>query len=95
MMTCDCNASPATATHAGLPAARLPAAGLKDSWLRGEPGQPGFTCCQIRDGSLKAAGDQIVGPYPACRSVPGGFWPSDYAGLIAELARGTRVERTR
>ena len=41
IMTCDCNADPATATYAVLTAA-----GLKDSWAQAEPGQPGFTCCQ-------------------------------------------------
>jgi endonuclease/exonuclease/phosphatase family metal-dependent hydrolase len=41
-----------------------------------------------RGGGLKAAGDQIVGADPGSRSVPGGFWPSDHAGLIAELAQG-------
>jgi endonuclease/exonuclease/phosphatase family metal-dependent hydrolase len=107
MMTCDCNADPATATYAVLKAA-----GLKDSWGQAEPGQPGFTCCQdttlqnallnpasmltsridyifSRGGGLKAAGDQIIGADPASRSAPGGFWPSDHAGLIAELAQGS------
>jgi endonuclease/exonuclease/phosphatase (EEP) superfamily protein YafD len=106
MMTCDCNADPTTATYAVLTAA-----GLKDSWLQAEPGQPGYTCCQdttlqnallnptstlasridyifSRGGGLKATGDQIVGADPASRSVPAGFWPSDHAGLIAELAQG-------
>jgi endonuclease/exonuclease/phosphatase family metal-dependent hydrolase len=41
-----------------------------------------------RGGGLKAAADQIIGANPASRSVPGGFWPSDHAGLIAELAQG-------
>ena len=107
MMTCDCNADPATA-----PYAVLTAAGLKDSWAQAEPGQPGFTCCQdttlqnallnptsaltsridyifSRGGGLKATADQIVGADPASRSVLGGFWPSDHAGLIAELAQGS------
>lgn len=106
MMTCDCNADPTTATYA-----ILTGAGLKDSWLQAEPGQPGFTCCQdttlqnallnptstlatridyifSRGGGLKATGDQIVGADPGSRSTPGGFWPSDHAGLIAELAQG-------
>ena len=42
-----------------------------------------------RGGGLKATGDQIVGADPGSRSVPGGFWPSDHAGLIAELAQGS------
>ena len=107
MMTCDCNADPATATYAVLTAA-----GLKDSWARAEPGQPGFTCCQdttlqnallnpasalasridyifSRGGGLKATGDQIIGADPGSRSAPGGFWPSDHAGLIAKLAQGS------
>jgi endonuclease/exonuclease/phosphatase family metal-dependent hydrolase len=106
MMTCDCNADPTTATYAVLTGA-----GLKDSWLQAEPGQPGFTCCQdttlqnallnptstlasridyifSRGGGLKATGDQIVGADPGSRSTPAGFWPSDHAGLIAELAQG-------
>jgi endonuclease/exonuclease/phosphatase family metal-dependent hydrolase len=41
MLTCDCNAEPTSATYAVLKGA-----GLKDSWLWAEPGQPGFTCCQ-------------------------------------------------
>jgi hypothetical protein len=41
-----------------------------------------------RGGGLKATGDQIVGADPGGRSTPGGFWPSDHAGLIAELAQG-------
>jgi hypothetical protein len=32
--------------------------------------------------------DQIVGTDPGSRSAPGGFWPSDHAGLIAELDQG-------
>ena len=42
-----------------------------------------------RGGGLKATADQIVGADRASRSVPGGFWPSDHAGLIAELAQGS------
>ena len=42
-----------------------------------------------RGGGLKATGAQIVGADPGSRSVPGGFWPSDHAGLIAELAQGS------
>lgn len=41
-----------------------------------------------RGGGLKAAADQIAGADPASRSVPGGFWPSDHAGLITELVQG-------
>ena len=41
-----------------------------------------------RGGGLKATGDQVIGADPASRSVPGGFWSSDHAGLIAELAQG-------
>jgi endonuclease/exonuclease/phosphatase family metal-dependent hydrolase len=102
MVTCDCNAEPTSATYAVLKGA-----GLKDSWLQAEPGQPGFTCCQdpgllnptstlasridyifSRGGGLKAAGDQIVGADPGSRSTPSGFWPSDHAGLVAELVQG-------
>jgi endonuclease/exonuclease/phosphatase (EEP) superfamily protein YafD len=102
ILTCDCNAEPASATYAVLKGA-----GLKDSWLQAEPGQPGFTCCQdpsllnatstlasridyifSRGGGLKATGDQIVGADPGSRSTPSGFWPSDHAGLIAELVQG-------
>ena len=107
IMTCDCNATPATATY-GV----LTGAGLRDSWAQAEPGQPGYTCCQdttlqnallnpasaltsridyifSRGGGLKATGDQIVGADPGSRSVPGGFWPSDHAGLIAGLAQSS------
>jgi endonuclease/exonuclease/phosphatase (EEP) superfamily protein YafD len=107
IMTCDCNATPATATYA-----TLTAAGLKDSWAQAEPGQPGFTCCQdttlqnallnpastltsridyifSRGGGLKATGDQIIGADPGSRSSPSGFWPSDHAGLIAELVQSS------
>jgi endonuclease/exonuclease/phosphatase (EEP) superfamily protein YafD len=103
IMTCDCNASPASPTYAVLTAA-----GLKDSWTQA---QPGYTCCQdttlndallnsapalttridyifSRGGGLKPASDQIVGADPASRSAPGGFWPSDHAGLIAQLTQG-------
>ena len=41
-----------------------------------------------RGGGLRAVSDQIIGADPGSRSAPGGFWPSDHAGLIAELARG-------
>jgi endonuclease/exonuclease/phosphatase (EEP) superfamily protein YafD len=41
-----------------------------------------------RGGGLMAIGDKIVGADPGSRSVPGGFWPSDHAGLIAQLAQG-------
>jgi endonuclease/exonuclease/phosphatase (EEP) superfamily protein YafD len=103
MLTCDCNADPASPTYAVLTGA-----GLKDSWARAEPGQPGFTCCQSptllnpasalasridyifsRGGGLKAVGDQIVGADPGSRTTPSGFWPSDHTGLIAELAQGS------
>lgn len=101
MLTCDCNAVPASA-----PYAVLAAAGLKDSWLESEPAMPGFTCCHeglvslasiltlrvdyvfSRGGGLKAVADQIVGTDPGDRSTPSGFWPSDHAGLFAELAQG-------
>jgi endonuclease/exonuclease/phosphatase family metal-dependent hydrolase len=101
MLTCDCNADPSSATYAVLKGA-----GLKDSWVNAEPGQPGFTCCQSptllnpastlasridyifsRGGGLKAVADQIVGADQASRT-PSGFWPSDHAGLIAELIQG-------
>jgi endonuclease/exonuclease/phosphatase family metal-dependent hydrolase len=41
-----------------------------------------------RGGGLKAVADQIVGTDPGDRSTPSGFWPSDHAGLFAELAQG-------
>jgi endonuclease/exonuclease/phosphatase family metal-dependent hydrolase len=99
ILTCDCNAIPAS-----RPYAVLAAAGLKDSWLESEPATPGFTCCHpsllspasslplrvdyvfSRGGGLKAVADQIVGTGPGDRSSPSGFWPSDHAGLFAELA---------
>lgn len=100
MLTCDCNAVPASP-----PYAVLAAAGLRDSWLESEPATPGFTCCHRsllspasslplrvdyvfnRGGGLKAIADQIVGTDPGDRSSPSGFWPSDHAGLFAELAQ--------
>jgi len=99
MLTCDCNADPTSATYAVLRTA-----GLKDSWLQAQTGEPGFTCCQSpsllnaastlqsridyifsRGGGLNAADAQIVGADPDSRSTPSGFWPSDHAGLFAEL----------
>lgn len=41
MLGCDCNATPTSASYA-----LLTGAGLKDSWIQANPGQPGFTCCQ-------------------------------------------------
>ena len=41
-----------------------------------------------RGGGLKAAGAQLVGAGPGSRSTPSGFWPSDHAGLSAELVQG-------
>ena len=103
MLTCDCNADPASAAYAVLRSG-----GLKDSWIQAQPGLPGFTCCQSpsllnaastlqsridyvfsRGGGLKAAEAQIVGADPGSRSTPSGFWPSDHAGLFAELAQGS------
>ena len=101
MLTCDCNAVPASP-----PYAVLAAAGLKDSWLESEPATPGFTCCHeslldppsaltlridyvfSRGGGLRAVADQVVDTDPDDRSTPSGFWPSDHAGLFAELAQG-------
>ncbi|SRR5260370_242825 len=99
VLTCDCNAAPGSATYAVLRGA-----GLKDSWLQAQTGEPGFTCCQSptllnpastlasridyifsRGGGLTAADAQIVGADPGDRSTPSGFWPSDHAGLFAEL----------
>ena len=99
VLTCDCNAAPGSATYAVLRTA-----GLKDSWLQAQTGEPGFTCCQSpsllnatstlqsridyvfsRGGGLTAADAQIVGADPGSRSTPSGFWPSDHAGLFAEL----------
>ena len=102
LLTCDCNAVPAS-----RPYAVLVAAGLQDSWLTSEPQTPGFTCCHdpsllsaasvlrlrvdyvfSRGGGLKAIADQIVGAGPGDRSAPSGFWASDHTGLFAELAQG-------
>jgi hypothetical protein len=99
VLTCDCNADPTSAAYAVLRTA-----GLKDSWLQAQTGEPGFTCCQsptllnpastlasridyifVRGGGLTAADAQIVGADPGDRSTPSGFWPSDHAGLFAEL----------
>ena len=107
IMTCDCNATPASPAYAVLTGA-----GLKDAWAQAQPRLPGFTCCQdtslqnallnpastltsridyvfSRGGGLKAVGAQIVGADQASRSTPSGFWPSDHAGLIAELLQGS------
>lgn len=99
VLTCDCNADPASAAYA-----MLTGAGLQDSWLQAQTGEPGLTCCQdpsllnatsalasridyvfSRGGGLTAADAEIVGADPGSRSTPSGFWPSDHAGLFAEL----------
>jgi endonuclease/exonuclease/phosphatase family metal-dependent hydrolase len=103
VLTCDCNATPSSATYA-----LLMGAGLKDSWVQANPGQPGYTCCQdptllnptsalatridyifTRGGGLKATGVRVVGADQASRTTPSGFWPSDHAGLAATFAQGT------
>ena len=99
VLTCDCNAAPGSATHAVLRTA-----GLKDSWVQVQTGEPGFTCCQsptllnpvstlasridyifVRGGGLNVADAEIVGADPGDRSTPSGLWPSDHAGIVAEL----------
>jgi endonuclease/exonuclease/phosphatase (EEP) superfamily protein YafD len=99
VLTCDCNATPGSATYTVLRGA-----GLKDAWLQAQTGEPGFTCCQSptllnatstlasridyvfsRGGGLTAADAQTVGADSGDQSTPSGFWPSDHAGLIAEL----------
>jgi endonuclease/exonuclease/phosphatase (EEP) superfamily protein YafD len=107
ILTCDCNATPASPTYTALTGA-----GLKDAWAQAQPGQPGYTCCQdtslpnallnpastltsridyifSRGGGLKATSAQTTGAGQANRSTPSGFWPSDHAGLIAELLQGS------
>jgi endonuclease/exonuclease/phosphatase family metal-dependent hydrolase len=103
VLTCDCNASPASSTYA-----LLTGAGLRDSWLEAHPDQPGYTCCQsptllnprstlasridyifTRGGGLKAAAVDAVGADLASRSTPSGFWPSDHAGLVASFVQGS------
>ncbi len=104
VLTCDCNAVPASP-----PYAVLTASGLRDSWLESEPANPGFTCCHksllspssvlplrvdyvfSRGSGVTAVADQIVGDHPGDRSTPAGFWPSDHAGLLGELALGSAV----
>lgn len=99
VLTCDCNATPGTATYQVLTGA-----GLKDSWMQAQTGEPGYTCCQSptllnpastlasridyifsRGGGLTAADADVVGADPGGRTTPSGFWPSDHAGLLAEL----------
>ena len=101
VLTCDCNATPGSATYT-----TLTGAGLQDSWRQAQTGEPGDTCCQSptllnatstlasridyifsRGGGLTAADAGIVGTDPGDRSTPSGFWPSDHAGLFAELQR--------
>jgi endonuclease/exonuclease/phosphatase family metal-dependent hydrolase len=102
VLTCDCNATPASSTYA-----LLTGAGLKDAWNQAHPGQPGYTCCQsstllnqtstlasridyvfTRGGGLKPVAVDVVGADQAGRSTPSGFWPSDHAGLVAGFVQG-------
>ncbi len=38
-----------------------------------------------RGGGLAAGDAEVVGADPGDRATPSGFWPSDHAGLFAEL----------
>lgn len=102
MLTCDCNAIPGSAAYAVLRSGGLKDSWLQAQ--PGQPGftccqSPSLlnatSTLQLRidyvfsrGGGLKAADDQIVGADPGSRSVPSGFWPSDHAGLFAELVQG-------
>jgi endonuclease/exonuclease/phosphatase (EEP) superfamily protein YafD len=41
VLTCDCNAAPGSATYTAFTGA-----GLQDSWMQAQTGEPGYTCCQ-------------------------------------------------
>jgi endonuclease/exonuclease/phosphatase family metal-dependent hydrolase len=79
----------------------LVAAGFQDAWATLHPGQPGLTCCFAADlhetaqaltdridyvltrGPLAPEAIEILGARPAERVQ--GLWPSDHAGLAAEV----------
>lgn len=79
----------------------LAAAGFQDAWATLHPGQPGLTCCFAADlhetaqdltdridyvltrGPLAPEEIEILGARPADRIQ--GLWPSDHAGLAAEV----------
>ena len=99
VLTCDCNADPAAATYAVLRGAGLTDSWFQAQ--TGEPGftccqdptllnatsalSSRIDYIFSRGGGLTTADAQIVGDDPGSRSAPTGFWPSDHAGLVAEL----------
>jgi endonuclease/exonuclease/phosphatase family metal-dependent hydrolase len=77
--------------------APLVASGLRDVWPAVHPGDPGLTCCYAQDrsaadaletrvdyvltrGAIEARDASVVGTAQVS-----GRWPSDHAGLVAEL----------
>lgn len=85
-----------TATYA-----LLTDAGLADAWTKLRSPDPGFTCCQpelldnfdsepsrridfiFMRGGPKAKDIQLVGNDPSDRAA--GLWPSDHAGVVADI----------
>jgi endonuclease/exonuclease/phosphatase (EEP) superfamily protein YafD len=99
VLTCDCNAAPGSATYAELTGAGLKDSWRQAQ--TGESGytccqsptllNPTSTLTSridyifSRGGGLTADDAGIVGADQGDRSTPSGFWPSDHAGLFAEL----------
>jgi Endonuclease/Exonuclease/phosphatase family len=98
VLTCDCNSEPSTAAYATLKGAGLKDAWLQAQ--TGEPGftccqttpallNPNSTLTSRIDyvfsrGGLQTADAELVGADQSSRT-PAGLWPSDHAGLFAEL----------
>jgi endonuclease/exonuclease/phosphatase family metal-dependent hydrolase len=98
VLTCDCNSEPSTTAYATLRGAGLKDAWLQAQ--TGEPGftccqstptllNPTSTLTSRIDyvfsrGGLKAGDAALVGAEQSSRT-PAGLWPSDHAGVFAEL----------
>jgi hypothetical protein len=98
VLTCDCNSEPSTAAYATLRGAGLKDAWLQSE--TGEPGftccqstpallNPTSTLTSRIDyvfsrGGLNAGDAALVGAEQSSRT-PAGLWPSDHAGVFAEL----------
>lgn len=105
VLTCDCNSDPSTAAYATLRESGLKDAWLQSQ--TGQPGftccqetpsllNPISTLTSridyvfSRDGGLQAADARLLGAEQSSRT-PAGLWPSDHAGIFAELnARNSR-----
>jgi endonuclease/exonuclease/phosphatase family protein len=99
VLTCDCNAAPGSATYTALTGAGLKDSWRQAQ--AGGPGytccqsptllNPASTLATridyifSRGGGLTAGDAETVGADPGDRTTPSGFWPSDHAGLLAEL----------